>query len=93
VWGASGVGGDRIGRDAEMERVETRPWVAVAEQLPEELGAALLGAAREAFTQGLRLTAAISAGIVLGIAALAATLLRDVRGGSEAEERLETEPA
>jgi MFS transporter, DHA2 family, multidrug resistance protein len=57
--------------------------VAAANQLPDQLGAALLDAAREAFTQGLRLTFAISAAIAVGIAVLVAALLRHVGAGSE----------
>jgi MFS transporter, DHA2 family, multidrug resistance protein len=57
--------------------------VAAANQLPDQLGAALLDAAREAFTQGLRLTFAISAAVAVGIAVLVAALLRHVGAGSE----------
>ena len=57
--------------------------VAAADQLPDQLGAALLDAAREAFTQGLRLTFAISAAVAVGIAVLVAALLRHVGAGSE----------
>jgi MFS transporter, DHA2 family, multidrug resistance protein len=59
--------------------------VAAAGQLPDQLGAALLAAAREAFTQGLQLAFAVSAVIAVGIAVLAATLLRSVRPGTEPE--------
>ena len=58
---------------------------AVANQLPDQLGAALLAAAREAFTQALHATAAISAACTLGIAILAAVLLRPVRTGARPE--------
>jgi DHA2 family multidrug resistance protein-like MFS transporter len=57
--------------------------VAVAQQLPAEVGAALLGAARAAFTTGLQVTAAISAVIAVGIAVAATLLLRAVRSSSE----------
>jgi MFS transporter, DHA2 family, multidrug resistance protein len=57
--------------------------VAAANQLPDQLGAALLDTAREAFTQGLRLTFAISAAVAVGIAVLVAALLRHVGAGSE----------
>jgi len=63
-----------------------------AGQLPDQLGATLLGAAREAFTQGLQVTAAISAVVALGIAILAAALLRDVRASAEPEEQADLEP-
>jgi DHA2 family multidrug resistance protein-like MFS transporter len=59
--------------------------VGVAHQLPDELGAALLGAARAAFTMGLQVTAAISAVVAVGIAVLATFLLRGVRASSQAE--------
>jgi MFS transporter, DHA2 family, multidrug resistance protein len=61
--------------------------VAVAGRLPEQLGAALLDAARQAFTQGLRLTFAISAAVVVGIAILVAVLLRHVGAGAEPERQ------
>jgi DHA2 family multidrug resistance protein-like MFS transporter len=57
--------------------------VAADGQLPDRLGAALLDAARQAFTQGLRLTFAVSAAIAIGIAILAAVLLRRVGAGAE----------
>jgi DHA2 family multidrug resistance protein-like MFS transporter len=59
--------------------------VSVAAQLPAEVGTALMAAAREAFTMGLQVTAAISAVIALGIAVLATVLLRAVRASSQAE--------
>src|SRR6266545_3627897 len=58
--------------------------VGIAAQLPEGLGAALLGAARAAFTQGLQLTAALSAVVAVAIAVGATVLLRDVRAASQA---------
>lgn len=57
----------------------------VAGSLPGDLSAAVIDAARTAFTQGLHLSAAISAiGTVL-IAGLVLTLLRDVRLGDDSE--------
>jgi DHA2 family multidrug resistance protein-like MFS transporter len=58
--------------------------VAVGDQLPHGLGAELLGAAREAFTQAFQLTAAISAAVALITALLATVLLRRVRVGDRA---------
>jgi MFS transporter, DHA2 family, multidrug resistance protein len=52
---------------------------AIAGSLPERTGAALLGAAREAFTEAVVLTATMSAALVIGAAIVTATLLRDVR--------------
>jgi MFS transporter, DHA2 family, multidrug resistance protein len=46
--------------------------LAVAERLPEHLGAALLGPAREAFTYGMQLSAALCAVIALGAAVMLA---------------------
>jgi MFS transporter, DHA2 family, multidrug resistance protein len=65
---------------------------ATARELPDPLGAALLDAAHEAFTQGLQLTAIASAAIVLGMAILCMVLLRHVRTGSEPEDRTDTAP-
>lgn len=59
--------------------------LAVAGQLPDLLGAKLLGTAREAFTQSLELTAATSAAIAIGMAILATILLRRVGEDSEAQ--------
>lgn len=47
-------------------------------------GAALLAAARQAFTVGLLVTLIISAAVAVGIAVLATVLLRGVPGTSEA---------
>ena len=46
--------------------------LAVAERLPEQLSTAVLGPAREAFTQGMQLNAAIYAVIALGTAVVVA---------------------
>src|SRR5215216_4630582 len=66
--------------------------VAAADQLSGPLDAELLVGAREAFTQGLQLSAKTSAAIVLGIAILTAVLLRHVSAGSGAEGQPELEP-
>jgi DHA2 family multidrug resistance protein-like MFS transporter len=70
---------------AEAARDTLGGAVAAAEELPDPLGAELLDAAREAFTQALQLTAITSAAIVVGVAILAAVVLRDVRKGSGPE--------
>jgi len=57
--------------------------VAVAGQLPDRLGAALLEVARGAFTQGLHLAAGVSAAAALAFAVLVVALLRGVRSGSQ----------
>lgn len=67
----------------------------VAERLSGDLGAEVLGAAREAFASGLHLVAAISAGLLAAVAVLTAILLRHVPPvGTETEpEETENQPA
>ena len=57
--------------------------VAVADRLPDRLGATLLEVAQEAFTQGLHLAAAVSAATAIAFAVLVVVLLRGVRSGSQ----------
>jgi MFS transporter, DHA2 family, multidrug resistance protein len=76
---------DVPGQAAAAARDTLGGAVAVAQQLPTEVGTALITAAREAFTIGLQVTAAISAVIAVGIAVLATVLLRAVRAGSQEE--------
>jgi len=66
--------------------------VAVAGQLPERVGAALLEVAREAFTQGLHLAAAVSAAASLAFAILVVVLLRGVRPSSQPDEQPDVTP-
>jgi DHA2 family multidrug resistance protein-like MFS transporter len=61
---------------AEVARSTIGGAVSVSGQLPGALGADLLGSARDAFAQAFGTTAAISAAIAMGVAILAATLLR-----------------
>lgn len=63
--------------------------VTTAEQLPGPLGAALLGAAHQAFIQGLQLTAVIGTVVMIGLAILTVALLRQVQPHSEPEEQPE----
>jgi hypothetical protein len=65
--------------------------VAAAGQLPEELGQALLLAARQAFTQGLHLAFTVSAAAAIGVAILAAVLLRRLRPNFEPQAGLDPE--
>jgi DHA2 family multidrug resistance protein-like MFS transporter len=60
---------------------------AVAEQLPGQLGAALLGTARDAFVQAFVTTAAVNAVLVLTAAIGAALLLRRSQDPGHASER------
>src|SRR5262249_14722396 len=57
--------------------------VGVAHQLPAEVGAALLAAARQAFPPGLHAPPGTRAALAVGIAVLATVLLRGVRGTSQ----------
>jgi DHA2 family multidrug resistance protein-like MFS transporter len=65
---------------------------AAAGQLPDRLGQALLGAARQAFTQGLHLVFAVSAAAALAVAVLAVVLLRGVRPSSEPDGQSDIGP-
>jgi DHA2 family multidrug resistance protein-like MFS transporter len=61
--------------------------VAVAGQLPGQVGAELVAAAREAYTQGLQLVATISAVGTIVLAIFVAVALRRVRVRSEPEQQ------
>lgn len=63
---------------AEIARGTIGGAVSVAGQLPSALGAQVLSSAREAFAQAFGTTSAISAVIAVGVAILAAALLRRV---------------
>jgi MFS transporter, DHA2 family, multidrug resistance protein len=58
--------------------------LAAAQQLPADIGNGLLDAAHTAFTTGSHLSAAIGAVIAVGMAALVATMLRNVASSSGA---------
>ncbi len=64
--------------------------VAVADQLPRELGAELLGSAKDAFAQSFQLAAAVSAAVAMATAVVALVLLREVRPTSKKEPEPET---
>jgi DHA2 family multidrug resistance protein-like MFS transporter len=67
--------------------------VEVAGRLPDRLGAGLLDAAREAFTQGVHLSAAISVVGALGLAVFVAVLLRRKGVGAEpVDDAADAEP-
>lgn len=57
--------------------------VSVAAQLPTQLGTSLIRVAQDAFTQGLRITAVVSAVIALAVAVPAVVLLRGVQPQSD----------
>jgi MFS transporter, DHA2 family, multidrug resistance protein len=72
------------GQDAAAAQDTLGGAVGVAAQLPTEIGTALLASAREAFTTGLQVTAALSSAVALGIAVVATVMLRTVRSASQA---------
>ena len=53
--------------------------MAAADQLPDQLGDAVIGTARQAFMHGMHLVVAISAAVGIGVAIAAAFLLRRAR--------------
>lgn len=65
---------------------------AAAEQLPAATGAALLSAARTAFTDGLQLLALIAAVVMAGLVAVAAVMLRDAVPAGEPSAHGEAHP-
>jgi MFS transporter, DHA2 family, multidrug resistance protein len=71
---------------AEAARDTLGGAVAAAGELPGQLGAALLDAARHAFTQGLELAAAVSAALAVAVAVLTAVLLRGVRPSAQPQQ-------
>jgi DHA2 family multidrug resistance protein-like MFS transporter len=60
---------------------------AAAANLPAPISAALLGPARAAYTSGMNVVALVCAALLLGVAVVAVTLLKDVRpsGAPETE--------
>lgn len=80
---------------AETARDTLGGAVEVAARLPDPLGPTLIDAAREAFLQGLNLTAAISSVGTIGLAVFIVVVLRRMRLGSgpEGEADLEQEHA
>jgi DHA2 family multidrug resistance protein-like MFS transporter len=65
--------------------------VAVAGQLPAQLGTAVLEVARDAFVQGMQAATTLSAVISVGVAILAVVMLRNVGSGADREAAGETE--
>ena len=66
--------------------------VAEGDELPVELAAALVEAARDAFTEALQLAATLNAAVAIGAAILAVALLGRVRLHSELEQEDGLEP-
>jgi DHA2 family multidrug resistance protein-like MFS transporter len=67
---------------AEAARGTLGGALATARELPQALGADLVVAARDAFTEGLELTSAIGAIVALATAVMAGAVLRRVRHGT-----------
>jgi DHA2 family multidrug resistance protein-like MFS transporter len=67
---------------AAMARDTLGGAVAVAKGLPDQLGAAVLETARQAFVQGMRFGSTIAAVIAVGLAVLAVVMLRERRAAS-----------
>jgi MFS transporter, DHA2 family, multidrug resistance protein len=63
--------------------------VAVAGELPGQLGAAVLQTAREAFVEGMQLSSGIAAVVAVGLAVLALVMLRDRPAAAATEEAVE----
>jgi MFS transporter, DHA2 family, multidrug resistance protein len=63
----------------------------VGAELPGQIGAALIAAARQAFTDGLHLAAAISTVATLGLAVFVWVTLRHVRAPASPEAEAEGE--
>jgi MFS transporter, DHA2 family, multidrug resistance protein len=70
---------------AEAARGTLGGAIATAAQLPDQLGAALIEAARVAFINGMQVTAAISAIGTIGLAIFVAMVIGRVRAGAAAE--------
>jgi DHA2 family multidrug resistance protein-like MFS transporter len=71
---------------SEVARGTLGGATAVAERLPDQLGAALLGTARDAFTQAFVATAAVNAVLVLATAIAAIVMLRHQQTAAPAVE-------
>jgi DHA2 family multidrug resistance protein-like MFS transporter len=67
--------------------------MAAAAQLPTDIGAALLDAAKVAFVDGLQITALISTVLILATTVVAVFALRSMRPSSEHGEEAEAIPA
>jgi DHA2 family multidrug resistance protein-like MFS transporter len=76
---------------AEIARATLGGAVAAAAQLPGQLGPAMVDAAREAFIQGLRVSAAISVVGSLALAVFTAVALHNTRTSDGAKSQAESE--
>ena len=76
---------------AEIARDTLGGAVAVAAQLPDQMGLALLDVARSAFVQGLHLVAGISAAIAIASAIVAVLVFRSVPANSQPDGKMDLE--
>jgi DHA2 family multidrug resistance protein-like MFS transporter len=67
--------------------------VAVAQQLPDQLGAAVVATARDAFVHGMQLTTSVAAIIAVGLAIMAVVALRGHRMPTDGESGGDQPPA
>ena len=67
--------------------------VAVAAELPAQVGSALLAVAQDAFVQGMQVVAGISVVLAVGVAVYAIRTLRNVETGSHPGDGPDPEPA
>jgi DHA2 family multidrug resistance protein-like MFS transporter len=86
---AEGVPAGLSAEQADVARDTLGGAAEVAAQLPQPVGAALLETAREAFVQGLQVTAVIGAVVLAALAVLTAIMLRRV---PSAARRVDGEP-
>jgi MFS transporter, DHA2 family, multidrug resistance protein len=70
---------------AEAARGTLGGAIATAQQLPGTVAADLVSAARDAFAEGLEMTAAVGAVVAQAPAVVVAVVLRRARSGSAAE--------
>jgi MFS transporter, DHA2 family, multidrug resistance protein len=78
---ADAVSNDVPPEAAEAARGTLGGAIATAQQLPAAVGADLVRAARDAFAEGLEITAAVGAVVALATAVIAAVVLRHARPG------------
>ena len=67
--------------------------VGAAQELPAQLGSAVLAVAQDAFVSGMQVAAGISVVVAIGVAILALVVLRDVGTGAEREASAATDAA
>ncbi len=72
---------------ADVARDTLGGALAVADRMPDPLGAELLGTAREAFVHGLQMAAAVSAAVAIATAIVAVVLLRGMPASAGPEDQ------